>query len=133
MKAIYKAIYSRFNTTNDLKTALSGRMYPHGATQNVDFPYCAYYAISEFMDQDFTDERETVNVQFSLFSEEESLEEITTLYEYLKALYDDQILSVDGYTMLEFKRYAGHLIKDIELGVWQYNIDYDVMLEKQKA
>jgi hypothetical protein len=132
MKALLTAITTHFNTTNSLKTALSGQMYPHGAKQGASYPYGAYFIISEFVDQDFSDEHESVNVQFSIFSDEESANEILNLYEYLKALFDNQKLSVSGYTTLEFTRYAGHLIKDIELDVWQYNVDYDVLLEREK-
>ena len=132
MKNLMKAITTQFKTTNSLNTALSGRMYPHEALQGVSFPYGVYYLISHEYDENFTDIYEYANIQFSLFSDKDSVDEIVTLYGYLTALFDDAILSVTGYTMLKFKRSSASLMRDSEHGTWHYAVDYDVILEGEK-
>ena len=100
MNELMAAITTKFKTTNDLNTALSGRMYPHEARQGVSFPYAVYYVVSSFTDYTFSDEQEDVSIQFSLFSEDDSVGPIGILYNKLTALFDDQRLTVSGYTVL---------------------------------
>jgi len=132
MNEIMSAIYTRFNTTNNLKTALNGQMYPHEALQSASFPYGVYMVVSNEFDEDFGDTHEYVSIQFSLFSEKESAAEINTLYGHLKTLFDDQILTVSGYTMLMFKRRTSQLVRDPEQATWHYIVDYEIILEGEK-
>lgn len=133
MKELFAAIYTQFNATNDLKTALGGRMYPYEAPQNVTFPYCVYSMVSDMHEQDFSDDHEYIDVQFSLFSEENSLEQVGTLYGYLKELFDNQTLTVSGYDHLTFTRGLSQLIKDVEMGTWHYVVEYEVLLERGRT
>lgn len=132
MNGLFAAITTKFKTTNDLNTALSGRMYPFEAKQGTDFPYGVYYLVSDFTDLNFSDEQEHAAIQFSLFSEEASIGEIGELYTKLTALFDDEILTVSGYTMLQFKRTGSRIIRDEEYATWHYVVEYDVLLEKQR-
>ncbi len=132
MNALFKAITTKFKTTNDLNTALGGRMYPHEAVQGATFPYGVYFMISDFSDRDFTDEHEHISVQFSVFSEDDSVGPVGILRDKLTALFDDVSLTVTGYTSLYFKRVGTVLIRDEEMATWHYAVDYDCLLERAR-
>lgn len=132
MKALASSITTYFNIANSLKTSLSGQMYPHEASESATYPYGVYYIISEFHDEDFTDAHENITVQFSVFSDDHSPEEILTLSEQLKSLFDDAALAVTGYRLIRFHRESAQLIRDEERKTWSAIIDYDVILEKAK-
>jgi hypothetical protein len=130
MNALMAAITAKFKTTNSLNTALGGRMYPFQAPQEPTFPYGIYFIVSGDPDRNFSDKHEYINVQFSLFSEEDSVEQVGTLYDKTIALFDDVLLTVTGYTMLKFERINYLLIRDEEMATWHYVVEYDVLLEK---
>lgn len=132
MNALFTGIYSHFNTANALNTSLAGQLYPHEAPESATYPYGVYYLISDVPEYDFSDDRERVAVQFSLFSSTYSSVEIARLYEELKALFDRAELTVAGFRSLSFMRDAAQLIRDEENGTWAYHVDYEALLERER-
>lgn len=132
MQELFVGVWNRFNTVNNLNTALSNNLYPHEAPQDVSFPYGLQIKIFGDSDYDFTDLRDDQNWQFSLFSDENPPDEINTLYGYLKDLFDDAPILVAGYRVLRFQRLDDVLLRDEVQGTWAYHIDYSVWLEKDR-
>jgi hypothetical protein len=110
-------------------------MYFHEAMQGAAFPYGIYYIIDGDTDYDFSDEHETVEVQFSLFSEKNAPDEAFTLGGYLKALFDNAALSVSGYSLISWKRKKGpgKPVRDEENATWTHIFEYEALLEKART
>ena len=135
MKAIYDAIYAKFapsGTKPSVYSDLGGRMYPHEAPQGVTFPYGVYMLIGDSPDYYFDDEQlEDLTVQFMLFDKpgNSSSVNLMTYYGHLDALYNKCSLTVVGYTHLEMVREWGYPLRDLENNIWQYVVQYGVLLE----
>lgn len=128
-----EAIWNHFSTVNALNTALGGRMYPGEGPQNVTFPYAVQNVVSGGLFQDTTDDREELQWQLSLYSEEYSPAEVNTLYGHAISLFDDAALSITGWDLLMFQRIEHIKIRDIEMATWAYHLTYAAWLEKQRG
>jgi len=112
-------------------TNMGGRMRLQTARQNETFPYCVYSLIGNSNDTWFGDEvHEVLTIQFSIFSNESSAVNICAYFENLKALYDECVLTVSGYTALRMERTWAYLLRDDPNNVWQYVVQYRLLLEK---
>jgi len=139
MKVLFTGIYNLFNATphNSFYNALSGGLYLYEAPQNTDYPYAVFFLVSGEHDRYFSgpDFEEPV-IQFSLFSDSESASEVTDLFTYLTALYDDCSLTVTGYTSIIFERTIYRLFReplagdqDAKGGIWHYAVEYRGILQ----
>jgi len=133
MKELAAAITVHFQVTNTLKTALGGQMYFHEALQGATFPYGIYYVTDDDSDLDFSDEHETIAIQFSLFSENNAPDEAFTLGGYLKSLFDNAALSVSGYSLISWIRTGQRIVRDEENATWTNIFEYEAILEKARA
>lgn len=134
MKAVFQAIYSHFNTgTNDLKTAVGGRMYPHEAADNATLPYIVYYLIDDINEYNFSDDTQRLTVQFSIYSDSNSPGQALDIFEYLKALYDDASLSVTGFRTIRCQRGQMQLNRDEEFETWHCFTDYEIEIERERS
>jgi len=70
-------------------------------------------------------------MQFSLFTNESSAGNMGTYYTNLTALYDECTLAVTGMTFIRMHREWEYLLRDSAEGVWQYILQYRVLVEKQ--
>ena len=133
MKALMQAIWTKFNAGSDFKTAISGRLYNNEAPQNPTFPYATYHLIDnnpEFEMGSVTNE--DFSVQFSIFDDDSSAGDIGDLFENLKSLFDDAVLSVSGYNNIEFERDTTiGPVRDKVYKTWAYHVDYNIYLEDQ--
>ena len=111
-------------------------MYAERAPQDVIFPYIVYSVVAQIHDWQFQSDFEKMRVQFALYSSSELINQTSTMYDLLTAIYDDTVLNTSGYR-------SGHTIRksvspNIEFildtpdgkTVWQKIIEYDVFLEK---
>ena len=133
MNELSAAITARFQTTNSLKTALGGQMYPHAAKQGATFPYGVFYMVDDATEYDFTDEHETIQVQFSLFSEKNAPDEAYTLGGYLKTLFDGAALAVSGYRLISWLRTGQRIMRDEINATWTNIFEYEAILEKERS
>ena len=130
MKPLFQGIYNHFNTVNSLNTALSGRLYLFEADPQSSLPFCTYSLISNDPDFIFSAELTNPLIQFSLYSDSESADEVTTNYGYLIALFDDAAITVTGYSTVEFRRSQARLFREPETNLWTYQVDYEIILSK---
>jgi hypothetical protein len=127
MKALFDAIYSKFNTTNNFNTAIGGRLYIGAAPDGTAFPYAIYDLVSDDPDHYFdNDSIEEATIQISIYSNSPSAAAVGTIAVYCKSLFDDCALSISGYTFVSFIRSRESLLREPDNLVWGYSIDYDV-------
>ena len=132
MKALFDAIYGKLAGSDLATNHIAARMYLSQAPQGASFPYVTYELVTGITDWTFCADMEfdDVTIQFNLFSNNLiSAVEVTGMFTDLIALYDWCNLTVAGYTYLYMRREFYHLVRDIENGVWQYIVQYAVMLE----
>ncbi len=99
MKNILTAIFGKF-ANSDLSSYVGGRIYLDQAPESCEFPYVVYFVVSSTPDDVFAKKGQQTLIQFSLFSANPSAVEISTMYGYLKALFDDCSLTITSNTML---------------------------------
>lgn len=140
MNALQTGIYTLYNTANTLKTALYVSatypgMYLNAAPQHAPYPYCVYFIVTDDYDIDFSDERESVLVQFNLFDENSSSSNVGSILEKLKSLFDDCALTVSGWNDLFMVRNFVIPNNDFsqDTPIQGYSTEYEVTLEKQRS
>lgn len=130
MKALATAIYAYASTgTNSLKTAVSGRINFAEASQNWSYPYVVYSIPSIEPDHYFGGDRlERALVTIDLFSDSQDPAEIANLTDYARSLFDNALISVSGYSRVQFRWEQTISVRMSDTGVWRCSIDYDVIL-----
>ena len=130
MKAHFTGIYNLFTTgPPTIYTNVGGRFYLTEAPQNTTFPYIVYYVEGNDYDYQFVEDFEDFIIQFNIFDDDvSSASNIGTYFENLKSLFDWSTPTIAGYTVVRFVRQFATLARDDE--VWQYTIQYQVLLEK---
>jgi len=101
------------------------------APQPTTYPYAIFFLVSDVAEWRFGSEmQDDINIQFNLFSDKNSGVEINDMYTKLKSRFDNCALTVEGYRHIEFTRAMAWLLRDEERAIWQYSVEYDVMIEK---
>lgn len=113
---------------------ISGRLYYNKAVQSADFPYCVYSLVSNVNELGFSDEHEDFLVQFNLFSQNNSAQEVGNMLLYLQEVYDDCDLTVTGWRDLYMKRNGVFPNSDITQvpPIMGYTVQYEVLLERAR-
>ena len=132
MKTTFAAIYTRFLADTNLVGSVTG-LYNTKAPSNAVFPYIVFSLTSNTEDFDSSNFYEDAVIQFSIFSDAKSPEEVCDIYEYLTGDRDDDTsgfdfhtLLVDNYTTLAMMRNTSNLIQVDK--VWQYTVNYELLM-----
>ena len=135
MKALSQAIYGKLSGSA-LFADIGGRMYKGEAPVDAEFPYVVYFLVSNMPEYPGGKTIEKVLLQFSLFSSASGSTEIEDMLTHLRALYDDVVLTITGYTSIYFIR-GNHIPMRDEVtttagtvGVWHYVQEYTVEMVK---
>ena len=129
MKVLFQAIYNKWDADAALKAAMPG-LYNTAAPQDTDMPYGVFLLLSQDPDDTFNTDQEVSTIQFSIFDDNSSPENVCDIYELLKACFDDCVLAAAGYTSVEMTRLPGaSLFRDPEMA-WHYLVEYRVTLYK---
>lgn len=132
MKNLSAAIYSTFGSST-LASYIGGRLFKGMAPEGSPFPYATYSIISDIPDNAFNKYGEEVLIQFDLFSALSSSTEVETMYDYLKAAYDDCAMTITSSTLIWFRRDMASLYVEDNVTpagtqkVWHYTVDYTVI------
>jgi len=132
MKALQIGIVAETVGSN-LATNVGSRIYFMEPPQNISYPYVTFYFPTEFTNDYFNAKpnMEEVSVTFDIFSDgAKSSVECGNLYEDLKAAFDSCALTVTGFTHISMERTGAILLRDPINSLWQYSVDYDVVLVK---
>jgi len=122
--------------TNDFKTDIGGRLYQGQAPEHATYPYAVFKHINDNQIDDFKNEIDDIIIQFSIYSEKSSSQEVHDAMTHLKALFNDCCFSVSGGTVVSFYRLNDGLdpeevtTKTGVQRVWHYHIDYNVVFER---
>lgn len=133
MGPVEAAIYTKFAPTGTkptFYTNMGGRLKPHAANPGETFPYCVYSLIGNSTDAWPDGEvQESITMQFAIFTNEKSKVNINTYFDNLRALYDECVLTVTGYTFLRMQRSWAYPLRDEANNVWQYVTQYNILVE----
>jgi len=111
---------------------VSGRMFNAFAPQGTAFPYIVFQDITGSTDVNFTHKHEEYLYQFSLFSAESSIYEIGKMFKDLDALYDECVLSIDGWTFVYMHKEVMRGATRDEDKIWYGTADFRIRVEKLK-
>lgn len=126
MQDLFAAIMTRYSAVG-LSSSLTG-LYNTQAPQDAVFPYGVFQLISDVPEWTFSENFENCLLQFNLFSNKSSPVQICTLYELLKTAFDFHELAVSNHDTVSMIR-ENTILTQIE-SVWQYNVTYRVVLQK---
>lgn len=136
MKQLSIGIYNLLSGS-DFASDIGSRFYKGQAPDGTDYPYAVYMMPTDVPEYTFSEQYETVMVQFSIFSSAASSAEIEDALTHLKELYDDCALAVTGYTTVWMRRTGGTLPMKEEhttpagtTSVWAAHVEYQVYLSK---
>lgn len=132
MKALFAAIYSKF-VGSELEPLILGGMHNTISPEGEIFPIVVFQVVSAIPDWTFSEDFENILLQFNIFDKAQSPLGICNDYEALVALYDDCVLLVSGWENISMQREDHNLARDEENGVWQYSIQYRILLEKERS
>lgn len=96
------AIYGKLSGST-LTGLISGRMYNNLAPDRTTYPYVVFKVYTYYPDRAFDREYSNYRVQFSGYSTSSSMSELNAIMAAIKALYDEQTLTVTGHTTVWMK------------------------------
>lgn len=132
MQVLFEGIYDEFTGSTgagSLYVELGGRLHFTEAPQGSAYPYGVYHLISNVPSWIFGTTANTMEnyiIQFNLYSEKHSSNEINTAFTALTTLYDWCDLDVDGYSHIYMKREMSNLTRESESGIWDYFVQYRI-------
>jgi hypothetical protein len=135
MLNILTAIKSKF-TGSALSTSVGGRIYLDEAPQKTPYPYVVYSIVSGVPDDNFKTDMDEILFQVSLFSSSTGATEIATMYNDLKTLLDDAVLTITGWTNVMTSRQNLTTMTDEVTTtdglqkVKHWAVDYSIIVEK---
>ena len=132
MKDLFKGIYAKFTGStgaDSLYVALTGGLHNAQAPQGTSRPYATMHLISDVPFWTFDATMEDILVQFNIYDENSSVENVCSLFKKLKTLYDDTVLTFDDYYSYQMKREFSDLTKTS--GIWQYSVQYRAGMQEK--
>ena len=129
MKNVFTALVNKI-AGSDFSSSIGGRFYADIAPEGCEYPYCVFSVVSSNPDYTFTEEFEDTTIQFSIYSTDQGVTEITTVYSNLISLFDECTLSISGETFIWMTRENVTTLLDAidtpegTLGLRHWAIDY---------
>lgn len=137
MLNVLKAIMDK-TASSSLSSDVGGRIFNDYAPEGTEYPYIVTLNIPDVPVRYFCETFENYQIQFSLFSTSEGVTEIGTMYTDLKALFDEQQLTVGGAATFIWMKRLGtpatmvedHTTPDGTAQVRHWAIDYNIMTQE---
>lgn len=115
MKNLLTSLFNKWQGSA-LSSDVGGRIFPKNtAPIGTQYPFILYFNIPAGVEKTFSEEFNNYLFQFSLFSDSESLVEISTMYDDLIALFDDCSLTITGSTLLWMRKTGSPNMADDEV------------------
>ena len=134
MIAFTTALYQKAAADSALTTLISDRFYEVMAPQNAGLPYVVYSVISNVNSPTFTEKLESVRVQFSVVSRENSSTETLNIMNALENIFDDLTKLNTGSTgriesFTRITKFYDKIYTDAGDQEWDGYMDYDVLYQ----
>jgi hypothetical protein len=140
MKNTIAGIFTLFNAGCTFNTSVGGRMFysvaPTGTTL-ADGAYCVFFVVSNVDDDTFSENQNSIYIQFSLYSGTSSPTEILDMETYLTAMLKDKTFPVSGATVVHTHRLQSNgptwTKADMELGTegyWSTDVDFLIYINR---
>ena len=127
-----QAIYTAFATNVALHNAATGGLHNVEAPSATVYPYIVFDLPGELKSNSFSNEKESVLVQFKIYSKNSSSVSLNALRQKLIVVFDDNLLTLASYDTISMRRTISRKTKDeVDEKVWIYLIQYEVELEKK--
>lgn len=129
MKKLFTAIYTKFQADTALVGAVTD-LYNTEAPSNAVFPYIVFSMVSNTIDLDSSQNWENYLIQFNIFDDDSSSNNICDIYELLKGDtaagtgFDYFNLLIEDYATVVMTREVARLMRVDN--VWQYNVSYSL-------
>lgn len=123
---LFNAIFNRFAATPVAEELTA--LYNTEASDKAIFPYATVALPTSSADWTFTENSEVCIIQFSLFSETPTCEEILDGATALKAAFDFFDLNVDGYETISLVRLNASLFRVKKK--WHWTVTYQLKMQK---
>ena len=134
MIAFTMALYQKAAADSALTALISDRFYEVMAPQNAGLPYVVYSVISNVNSPTFTEKLESVRVQFSVVSRENSSTETLNIMNALENIFDDLTKlntgstgRIEGFTRIT--KFYDKIYTDAGDQEWDGYMDYDVLYQ----
>ncbi len=130
MQVLFESIWNKYNGSTGLKATIDG-MYFTEAPQGQAFPYGVYHLISNVPSWTFDADMENYIIQFNLFDDDSSSEDVNTAFKALTKEYDWCDLDTSGYSNIYMKREISSLTKESD--IWNYFVQYRIEVQKSST
>lgn len=132
MKKLTTAIFGQMSGSA-FGTAIGNRLFKGQAPDGTEYPYSVYQLVTNSPERTFTEDFENTTIQFSLFSTASGTTEIENMFSALKALYDEQPLTITGSTLVWMRRATtvfnveDHTTPTGTQRAWSYKVDFEIL------
>ena len=127
MQVLFEAVWNRFKAM-PVASELT-ELYNTEASAGAVFPYGVFSTNIVPGEGEFEVDWEDCLIMFVLFSKETLATEICEAFEALKTAFDKHDLTVVGYEPISLERGSANMIR-VEK-VWQYNVTYSLLIQKE--
>jgi hypothetical protein len=129
MKDIIKAVYDKFSTVNDFKTAIDSQFYFNVAPQSITRPYSVFQLITNTATYNFTSTFDDAEIQIDILDDNNS-SNILDLADKCMSLFDDCTLTIASHQFMGMERDWNMVIEDAAEEIQRYTIQYTVSTRK---
>ncbi len=137
MKRLAQGIMQLFNTDNELREAIGGRLFNTRVPVGTPLPYVVFTIDNNMQSDTFSESISDIDIQFSIYSGSSSSEEVEDIYEKLISLYDDAEIEVEDAVLVTMTRQNASL-DSVEADTvsgseeyWQYDVNYNCILQQE--
>jgi hypothetical protein len=130
MNELFNSIHAKFNSSVDLKNAVSGRFSYGRARNNSKYPYIVYSSYTSTDEDTFTAKIKDVPIQINIFSDDKSHHSCFDLLKQCETLFKNAVLTVENHEDVT-------LTKDFEIPpiydgkVWLAVIEFSCLLQAE--
>ena len=129
MKVLFQGIYAIFDADIAMEAALTGGLHNTVAPPDTEMPYAVFFLVDRIPQDTLNETMREPIVQFNIFSDDDTSDEVSDLADQMEALYDGAELTVTGYTA-HFMRIINALMppSDVER-IFQYTLQFQILLQ----
>jgi len=131
MTELETAIILAFKGNAAIVAAAPGGLHNVEAPSSAAYPRIVFELPTGLKSNTFSHEKETLLIQFKIYTRASSSSTLNDLFDKLKAVYDDNKLSLTNYTTISLRRTVSIKTKsETDEKVWIYMVSYKIELEK---